>query len=169
MSVDSFKFLPRLIEMFYKMTETEPFEEIPWTPLAKPVHDSTFGLITSAGLYYRGREEPFDLEREQQEPTWGDPTSRMIPRSISEIEIGVSHLHLNTGSIENDVNIVLPLNRFEELLDMDEVGGLAENHFSVMGYQGFPPDTTTWREQTGLKIAEHFKSEGVDCVLLTPA
>jgi hypothetical protein len=38
-----------------------------------------------------------------------------------------------------------------------------------MGYQGFPPDATAWRETYGPEVAEKFKAEGVDCVLLTPA
>jgi D-proline reductase (dithiol) PrdB len=169
MPVDSFKFLPRLIEMFYKMTEIEPYEGIPWTPLEKPVRDSRFGLVTSAGLYDKGNDKPFDLERELSEPTWGDPTARMIQRSIPRSQIGISHLHLNTQPILDDPNIVLPLDRFEEFLDQGKIGALADTHFSLMGYQGFPPDPSTWREQTGPQIADHFKSEGVDCVLLTPA
>jgi D-proline reductase (dithiol) PrdB len=169
MPVDSFKFLPRIIEIFYKMTETTPFEGIPWTPLAKPVQESTFGLVTSAGLFNQAQDEPFDLEREKAEPTWGDPTTRMIHRSISKQDIGVSHLHLNTQSISEDYNIVLPLDRFNELNRTGEIRGIAATHFSLMGYQGFPPDTTAWREQSGPQIADHFKSEGVDCVFLTPA
>ena len=169
MPVDSFKFLPRLIEMFYKMTEIEAFDGIPWTPLEKPIKDAKFGLVTSAGLYDREKDKPFDLERELKEPTWGDPGARPINRSTARDQIRVSHLHLNTEPILQDVNIVLPLDRFEELLAAGEIGGLAEAHFSLMGYQGFPPDTSTWREQTALQIVSQFKSEAVDCVLLTPA
>jgi D-proline reductase (dithiol) PrdB len=169
MPVDSFKFLPRLIEMFYKMTEIERAEGIPWSPLRKAVRDCKFGLVTSAGLFDKETEEPFDLDRELREPTWGDPTARMIQRSIPRSQISVSHLHLNTQPILDDPNIVLPLDRFEELIDQGTIGGLSDTHFSLMGYQGFPPDPSTWRDQTGPQIADHFKSEGVDCVLLTPA
>lgn len=169
MPVDSFKFLPRLIEMFYKMTDIEAHDGIPWTPLGKSIQEAKFGLVTSAGLYDREKDQPFDLERELKEPSWGDPSARLIERSTARDQIGVSHLHLNTEPILQDVNIVLPLDRFEELLDEGEIGGLAEVHFSLMGYQGFPPDSSTWREQTAPQIVSQFKSEAVDCVLLTPA
>ncbi len=169
MPVDSFKFLPRLIEMFYKMTEVEVTDQIPWTSLKKPIEDSRFGLVTSAGLFNSADSEPFDLEREIQEPTWGDPTAREISRSVSMEDIGVSHLHINTQPIQDDPNIVLPLTRFSELEEQGEIGGLADTHFSLMGYQGFPPNTTTWRKQTGPWIAERFREQAVDCVLLTPA
>lgn len=169
MPVDSFKFLPRLIEMFYKMTDIESPQAIPWTPLQKPVQQAKFGLVTSAGLYDREKDQPFNLERELDEPTWGDPSTRPINRSTPRDQIEVSHLHLNTAPIRQDVNIVLPLDRFEELLEGGEIGGLAETHFSLMGYQGFPPDASNWREQAVPRIVSQFKSEAVDCVLLTPA
>ncbi len=68
-----------------------------------------------------------------------------------------------------DINILLPVHRFEELDDEGVIGGLAEQNYSFMGFQGYPPDATEWRETTGPRVAERFKSEGVDCVLLTPA
>jgi hypothetical protein len=74
MTVDSFKFLPRLIAMFYRMTKREPEMPIPWTSLGRPLSECTFGLVTSAGLYLRESDRPFDVERERQNPTWGDPS-----------------------------------------------------------------------------------------------
>ena len=88
MTVDSFKFLPRLIATFYQMTEREPEHPIPWTPLSLGLEKCTFGLVTSAGLYHKGQEPPFDLEREKQEPTWGDPTYREIPVRIPQDQVG---------------------------------------------------------------------------------
>lgn len=168
MSVDSFKFLPRLIATFYQVTHAPTQRPIPWTPLTKPLKNCKFGLVTSAGLYQKGTAKPFDLTREKAEPLWGDPTYRPIPSDSKQETIGVSHLHINTSAIEKDVNIVLPLNRFEELVAQGEIGGVAQTNFSFMGYQGFPPDTTAWQETYGPEVAAHFKAENVDCVLLTP-
>ncbi len=112
MSVDSFKYLPRIIAAFYQMTDRQPELPIPWTPLPRPVADCKFGLVTSGGLYQRGVEPPFDLERERQEPTWGDPTYRILPADIQQAEVGASHLHINTRDVLEDVNILLPTHRF---------------------------------------------------------
>ncbi len=169
MVVDSFKFLPRLIATFYQMTDVPTRQPIPWTPLTKPLTACKFGLVTSAGLYPKGSAEAFDLAREKAEPTWGDPTYRTIPADIQQEALGVSHLHINTSDIEKDINIVLPMNRFQELIAQGSIRGLAEENFSFMGYQGFPPDTTTWQEIYGPEVAARFKAENVDCVLLTPA
>ncbi|MGD8457315.1 MAG: glycine/sarcosine/betaine reductase selenoprotein B family protein [Anaerolineales bacterium] len=169
MPVDSFKFLPRLIAIFYQATEVQPRQPIPWTPLEKPLTECVFGLVTSGGLYHKDVEPPFDLEREKSEPTWGDPSYRTIPRDISQSDVGVSHLHINPEDVLADFNILLPIHRFHELAEDGVIGGLAEQNYSFMGFQGYPPDTTEWGEVYGPQVAELFKSEGVACVLLTPA
>jgi D-proline reductase (dithiol) PrdB len=167
--VDSFKFLPRLIATFYQMTERKPQHPIPWTPVDREIERCTFGLVTSAGLYHRGHQAPFDLDRERQEPTWGDPTYREIPMDIQREQVGVSHLHLNVEDLLLDINLQLPIHRFQELLAERRIGGLAKTGYSFMGYQGFPPDTRQWEKTYGPEVAEKLKSQGVDCVFLTPA
>jgi hypothetical protein len=167
--VDSFKYLPRLIATFYQMTEREPEYPIPWTPLPHDLDRCQFALITSAGLYQKGVQPPFDLEREAQEPTWGDPTYRTIPIDIGPDQVGISHLHLNTKDLASDINIQLPIHRFRELAEEKRIGGLAGKAYSFMGYQGFPPDTSAWEGVYGPQVAEAVKAENVDCVFLTPA
>ena len=169
MLVDSFKYLPRVIEAYYKMTKREPEFPIPWTPLPGPLSGCKFGLITSGGLYHKGVEPPFDIEREKREPKWGDPTYRTLPLDISKSDIGASHLHINTQWVLEDVNILLPIHRFRELTDEGWIAGLAESAYSFMGYQGFPPDTNAWQDSYGPEVAEKLKAEEVNCVLLTPA
>jgi D-proline reductase (dithiol) PrdB len=166
--VDSFKFLPRLIGAFYQTVAREPEMPIPWTAVTRPLAELKVGLVTSGGLYVRGVQPPFDLEREKREPTWGDPTYRTIPTTISQAEVGVSHLHLNPTFIEADFNVVLPSHRLQELAAAGVIGGLADEAYSFMGFQGFPPDTTAWQTIYGPEVAAKFKAAGVDCVLLTP-
>jgi D-proline reductase (dithiol) PrdB len=169
MPVDSFMYLPRVIAAYYQMTDRQPELPIPWTPLPRPIPSCRFGLVTSGGLYHRGVEPPFDVEREKQEPTWGDPTYRTIPSDIEQSELGASHLHINTRDVLEDVNILLPIRRFQELDAEGGIGGVAKHAYSFMGYQGFPPDTRAWREAYGPQVAERLRAEDVACVLLTPA
>jgi len=169
MPVDSFKYLPRIIAAHYKMTKREPEFPIPWAPLPGPLAECKFGLITSGGLYSKGVEPPFDIAREKREPIWGDPTYRTLPTKIKQSDVGASHLHINTQWVLEDVNILLPICRFRELVDEGRIAGLAENAYSFMGYQGYPPDTNAWQDLYGPEVAEKLKAEEVNCVLLTPA
>ncbi len=169
MTVDSFKFLPRLIATFYKMTKREIQLPIPWTPLEHPVREIKLGLVTSGGLYLNDTQHPFDLAREREQPTWGDPSYRAIPATVTKQELAVSHLHLNTEDIVKDFNILLPISRVKELVAEGFVGSIAEQHFSFMGYQGYPPDTNAWEKTYGPEVAVAFLNEGVHAVLLTPA
>jgi D-proline reductase (dithiol) PrdB len=169
MPVDSFKYLPRVLAAFYQMTEVKPVLPVPWAPMSRPLTECRFGLVTTGGLYHSASSPPFDLDRERQEPTWGDPSYRRIPSDIGQSEAGVSHLHLNTRDVLADINILLPVHRFQELVAQGRVGGLARSAYSFMGYQGFPPDTRCWEEDSGPQVAAGLMGQGVDCVLLTPA
>ncbi len=167
--VDSFKFLPRSIAHYYKMNAKEKETSIPWTPLSKSLTDCTFALLTSGGLYKKGVDDPFDLEREKNEPTWGDPTFRIIPADIEQEDVGVSHLHINTSFAEEDINCLLPIAHFQALEAAGEIGRLAPNHYSFMGFQGAPADTQAWAETYVPQMIGQLKADGVDCVLLAPA
>jgi D-proline reductase (dithiol) PrdB len=168
MVVDSFKYLPRLIAMFYQMTEVTSRRPIPWHPVPGPLDQCTFGLVTSAGLYAAKSDRSFNLERERCEPTWGDPSFRRITRDVSTRDLAISHLHINTADIQRDPNIVFPRERMDELVINGRIAGLAEDNFSFMGYQGYPPDTKAWEHEYGPQVARDFLGAGVQCVILTP-
>ena len=166
MPIDSFKWLPRSIAGYYQSLQVPEPGETPWTPLRKPIEQCRFALVTTAGLYLKDEQPPFDLDRERREPAWGDPSYRAIPSDVRQEQIGVGHLHINTEDIEADVNIVLPVHRFQELAAAGEVGEVAPHHYSFMGYQ---QDNSHWREHTGPAVAQRMVEEQVDAALLTPA
>jgi D-proline reductase (dithiol) PrdB len=168
MAVDSYKWLPGSLANYYKALPLQKAEPIPWTPLVKPIEECRFSLVTTAGLYVKGKQPPLDLDGERKNPFWGDPTYRAIPRNVKQEEIGVAHHHINTADLEADVNIALPVHRFLELESAGEIGSLAPTHYSFMGYQGYPPSSHEWENHYGPEMAARMKEEGVDAVLLTP-
>jgi len=166
MPVDSFRYLPGAIAGYYRNLPVQKEDPIPWTPLKHPVSQSRFALVTTAGIYVEGTEPPFDAEREKREPMWGDPTFRRIPRDVRQEQIGASHLHINNRDLIEDMNIVLPVQRFLELEAEGVIGSLAPTSYSFMGYQ---MNNNEWRNKYGPEVAGLMKDEAVDCVLLTPA
>ena len=168
MPVDSFKFLPGSIAAYYRGMAVQRHEPIPWTPLSKPLSKARFSLVTTAGLYVEGAEPPFDAEREKREPMWGDPSFRRIPRDVRQAEVRCSHLHINPRDVLQDLNIVLPVQRFLELEADGTIASLAPTSYSFMGYQT-DPGLREWRERYIPEVAGLMKDEAVDCALVTPA
>jgi hypothetical protein len=111
-------------------------------------------------------DPPFDVAREKREPAWGDPSSRKIPASAGEKDIDVNHLHINTDYIKQDINVMLPLKRFQEFEKEGIIGRLAPTCYSYYGYQMDPAELL---EQTMPEVADQMQAENVEAVLLTPA
>lgn len=172
MPVDSYKWLPYSLAAWMQQEYQGPEdgENMPFAPLSKPISETRFALLTTGGLYLKGQQQPFDIERENREPEWGDPSFRVIPTRTQLGELAVSHTHYNPVDAEEDFNILLPIHRFQVLEEAGQIGSLAPSAYSVMGYQGHPvPDYTQWRETYGPQMLEQMKSEGVEALLLTPA
>jgi D-proline reductase (dithiol) PrdB len=166
MSVDSFKYLPGSIAAYYRNMAVPRGDPTPWTPMTKPLRECMFSLVTTAGIYVKGAQPPFDAEREKREPMWGDPTYRRIPRDVRQEDIGTSHLHINNRDLLADVNTVLPIGRFLELEKEGVIGSLAPTSYSFMGYQ---QNNTEWRQRYGPEVASAMREEGVDVVVVAPA
>jgi D-proline reductase (dithiol) PrdB len=140
-------------------------EEIPWTPVSKLLSESKVALLSTAGLSMAG-DEPFDMDGERKRPTWGDPSWRRIRSDATSAEVQVNHLHIDTGYIERDLNVALPLDRLREFVAEGEVGAVAETHYSIMGFQG--NDTSVLENESAPAIAATMGSEDVDLALLAP-
>ncbi len=169
MEVDSFRFLSSLIGRFYKLSAVYKELPIPFTPLRKPIEQCRFGLVTSGGLYDTRSEQGFDQEGERKNPAWGDPSFRTLPVDMDLADVRVSHLRINHEDVLADPNILLPIQRFKELVAERRIGSLAPHAYSFMGYQGFPCDLSGWRGTYGPIVRDRLLAERVDCVLLTTA
>jgi D-proline reductase (dithiol) PrdB len=166
--VDSFKFLPRSFRPFYEGRGPYRGEENPvWAPFAKRLSEARLALISSAGLYLKTAQDPFDTERERSHPEWGDPTWRAIPASGEPVDLGVAHLHINDEDLIFDPEVALPMRGLEQLVEEGVVGGAVAQHVSVMGYQD--RQLAHWRETTAPEIASYLREEGADGVVLAPA
>ena len=165
--VDGFRFLPPALKAWVKsFIPDEDFKEyIPWRPMNTPLSQTTLALVTSAGISLK-IDPPFDMEREKRETVWGDRSYRTIPRGTTEKEIDVHHLHINTNYIKEDINVILPLDRFEEFEKERIIGRLAPTSYSFYGFQW---KNTDFLEQAIKPISEKMKREGVEAAFLTPA
>jgi D-proline reductase (dithiol) PrdB len=167
MIVDSFRFLPRsFVPLFDSVTPMPGEEDEVWSPFPGRLADSRIALLTSAGLYLDGEQAPFDLDRERREPTWGDPSLRVLPDSLDGRALRMNHLHVNATDVLADPEIALPLAGLAGLAAEGRVGSVAASHYSVMGYQ--EAGLRVWRSETAPAIAGRLRDERVDGLILAP-
>ena len=167
-TVDGFRFLPPSLGAWirrYHIPRNGIHERDPWTPMNKPLNRATLALVTSAGISLKS-DPPFDMEHEKREPLWGNRWFRMIPRGTAAQNINVNHLHINTGYILDDINVMLPLARMAEFEQEGIIGRLAPTSYSFYGFQW---QNTEFLEQAIAPMARRMQSEEVGAVLLTPA
>ena len=166
--IDSYRFLDfatRKIMKAWAERDAAIVRTIPWNPMTKPLRESTVALVTTAGVARRD-DVPFDQEGERQNPWWGDPSYRVIPRKSTEADVRLYHLHIDRKTGETDLDVFLPLRRLDELVEEGFVGQSADSHYSIMGYQ---LRTNVLENETSPAILERMKSENVDAAALIPA
>ena len=167
MVVDSFKFLPRSFRPLYEGRGPFPGEDVPvWAPFEKRLAQSRIALLTSAGIYLKRSQPPFDLGREKTSPEWGDPSWRAIPASTQPADIGVAHLHINDEDLLADPEVALPMRLLDRLASEGVIGSTVVEHLSVMGYQ----DRTLgdWQSKTAPEVVAHLQGQGADGLILAP-
>lgn len=126
-----------------------------WTELEKPLKECKVGFATAGGIHIK-TQEPFN--------TSGDSTFRVIPSDIDSDELMVTHGGFDNSDINKDVNAMLPIDRLNELVKEGFIGSLTD---SLIGFMGGGGNVEVFLNKTGPEIAQIFKEEGADIVLIT--
>jgi D-proline reductase (dithiol) PrdB len=163
--VDSYRFVDFVTRKVVQgwITSEEP-KPIPWTPLSKPMSEANVALVSSGGIALTC-DEPFDQEGERRNPWWGDPSFRILPRTATEGDVEIYHLHIDASFARRDLNCVLPLQRLSELEALGEIGKVAPRHYSFMGYT---LDPTTLLEESTPAMIQCLQEDQVDLAVLVP-
>ena len=165
MAIDSYRFLDFLTRQVMKAwAERQVPDEIPFTPLSRPLRECTVALVSTAGVA-RKEDRPFDQEGERRNPWWGDPSFRTIPLGTTENDIKIYHMHIDPRFGEADLDVVLPMRRLAELVSEGIVGRAAPTHYSVMGYILEPNELIG---KTAPAIAQSMREQHVDAAVLVP-
>ena len=126
-----------------------------WAPVTKPLSEMTVALATAAGVH-RKDQERFNLA--------GDFTWRKIPNESTEDELMVTHGGYDNSDVNKDINCMFPIDRIHELAAEGYIRACAPVHAGFMGGGG---NQEKFKNETGPAIAQMFKEEDVDAVLLT--
>lgn len=98
----------------------------PLERLRKPLAECRVGLLTTGGVHLAA-DPPFDLADPE-----GDLSIREIPLDVLPGDVRLSHRTYEKTWAEQDLNVVLPLDRLNEFAEEGETGPLACT-VSIMG------------------------------------
>ena len=162
---DSYRWLPRSLAAYYQGMDLEPQDPIPFAPLGKPLDECKITVITTGGVHLDD-DRPFDLERERREPSWGDPSFRVLPADVDSDRIAVSHFHYNPDDVLADLDVLVPVPLLRRLVDEGDVGAVTARHYSFMGFQ-LQPEALLKDHLP--RVIENLREDEADAVILTPA
>lgn len=165
-TVDSYRFISgitrRLIKQWIKQETPRP---IPWTPLPRPLAECTVAMLSSAGVALKD-DVPFDQQGERENPWWGDPTYRVLPKDASEEDVRLYHLHIDPSYAHQDINCLFPLERLQEMEARGRIGRTSPRHYSIMGYILDPEELLG---KTVPALIRDLREDLADVVVLVPA
>ncbi len=118
-------------------------------------------MITTGGFYIADEQEPFD-----EPDMYGRYDIRLLPADMAPENFSISHTHYNHDAVNEDRQVLLPMSHLQEMVDAGEIGEMAPNIISFMGYQ---PDATRVEDETIPAILAACKEMEVTAALLVPA
>ena len=137
-----------------KIRDLPDFGPTPWVAGA-PLSRRRVAIVTTAGLQVRG-DVPFKA---------ASADYRIVPADAPAADIVMSHVSVNydrTG-VQEDVNVLFPIDRLREMERDGAMGSVAAFHYSFMGAAPIRALEPKARELAGLLAKDR-----VDAVLLSP-
>ena len=134
-------------------------QDIPWTPYRGAPSNDTVAVLTTGGLYLKAGQSPFETTS-----IHGDPSIRMLPKTVREEEIGIAHAHFDHGLAERDINVIFPVHRLLELEGEGVIGSLSETLYSVSYVNNVAPLV----KEVVPDLISRLERDGVDVLLLVP-
>ncbi|MCA1567929.1 MAG: glycine/betaine/sarcosine/D-proline family reductase selenoprotein B [Acidobacteria bacterium] len=105
---------------------------VPLASLRKPLSESRLTFVSSAGVQPKGTM-PFDVVH----PV-GDYSFRRVPSDSNPSDLEIHQIKYPTNGAAKDLNVILPVERLQELATEGVIGGLTQNFFSFIGYNMDP-------------------------------
>jgi D-proline reductase (dithiol) PrdB len=125
---------------------------IPYTPRYRELNESTFALVSTAGIHLPD-QEPYNLD--------GDNTWRIIPGDVQASQLMVTHGHYDHTDADQDINCVFPIDRLREVTAEGIIASVSDKHLGFMGYTQNFRDLYERIAPEMAKIISHSKADGV--------
>ena len=95
--------------------------------------------------------------------SWLARDHRVFHKTDRDLVMTHVAVEFDRSAWQQDLNVIVPLDRLEEMAQAGEIGSVADEHYSFMG----AADPVTM-EKSAREAAKRMKLEGVDTVFLIP-
>lgn len=126
-----------------------------WTPMKKALKDCKVGIASACGVHLK-TQTPYKLA--------GDRTWRKVPSNVQPDELMITHGGYDHTDVNRDINSMWPYQRLQELVKEGYIKDFCEYNAGFMGGGG---DIETFKNEIGPQVAEMFKEQGADLVIMT--
>lgn len=150
------------LRTFVSMYKWQHIDPVPWAPMTKPLSECDVGLVVNACMTMPG-QPPFNAEKPNNDPSIRIVPSDTDPQILVNTYPGQGFDH---AGLEEDANLLVPLDRLRELEQRGEIGGITPRTVSLCGHL---PKPQALMEQVAPEIARMFVTDGADVVMLVPA
>ncbi len=132
-----------------------PFKTAPFVA-GPPLRERRVAIVTTAGLHRRD-DRNFDLS---------DLSYRVIPSNVRLRDLVMTQASVNfdRSGFQQDINVVLPLDRLREMEIAGEIGSIGNFHYAFNG----AGQLATAFEPTAREVGRMLKEDGVNAALLVP-
>jgi len=144
--------MPAVARGFISNLELPVVGERAWTS-PSPSAQRRVSVVTTAAISKRG-DKPF---------SWLARDHRVFHKTDRDLIMTHVAVEFDRTAWQQDLNVIVPLDRLEEMAQAGEIGSVADEHYSFMG----AADPVTM-EKSAREAAKRMKLEGVDTVFLIP-
>jgi len=157
-TMNDFSLPIRLLLKSYRWRRIDP---VPWAPLRRPLAESRFALVSSAGFILPGQE------RFKVNLAGGDGSFREIPSDTDVSLLTDAHRSesFDHEGMVRDPNLAFPIDRVRELAAAGRIGEVNHRHLSFMGSITAPGRLV---RDHAPEAARLLRGDGVDVALLVP-
>ena len=135
-------------------------DTVPLAPLSKPLSECRICFVSTSGVQPKD-SLPFDTVH----PV-GDYTFRRVPSDSKPDDLEIHQLKYPTFGARQDLNVIFPIERLQELAGEGVIGGLTKNFFTFIGYN---MDPVRLQKTLAMDLAQAIAEEKPDAVIAAPA
>ena len=144
--------MPAVGRGFISNLELPTFDNLAWTTPV-PANQRRISIVSTAAVSRRG-DKPF---------SWLAKDYRTFHKNDRDLVMTHVAVEFDRSAWQQDLNVIIPLDRLDEMETYGEIGSVADMHYSFMG----AADPVTM-EKSAREVAGQMKQEGVNTVFLIP-